>query len=445
MPLKTAVIAAFAAVFACVLLVCVQAHASDRKPETTVVSSDIDRFWRAYDRIVKVSDRSEKIRILEQSFIEPGSPGLSAMMERRGYTVESYIDAIDRYPRFWNSVRSNTGQVNRYARDIEDGIEKLRALYPDLKPAKVYFTVGAMMSGGTTLGDRVLIGSELSMADRNAVTDEIPGSLGENLRLHFDTDPVRSVVLLNVHEYVHTQQGPFGADLISVALQEGVAEFVSTLAMQQPSASPAVGFGKANDERVRRRFETEMFSPYWDDWLFNDTRNVFAIRDLGYYVGYAIAEAYYQRASDKRAALKLLIELDYRDPAAVDAVVEASGYFLRPLPELRAEYARNIPRVTEIRGFHNGDANVNPGIDRITIKFSAPMNPRFRGFEFGPLGEGNVLRVEDLVGYSEDRTEMTLKVKLQPGHRHQLLLSARFRGDAGPPLQPYLIDITTTK
>ncbi|MNN04245.1 hypothetical protein D3C81_1169660 [compost metagenome] len=50
------------------------------------------------------------------------------------------------------------------------------------------------------------------------------------------------------------------------------------------------------------------------------------MRDLGYYVGYAITRGYYDHALDKTAALKTMIELDYSDPAAVQAFVDASGY-----------------------------------------------------------------------------------------------------------------------
>jgi hypothetical protein len=96
-------------------------------------------------------------------------------------------------------------------------------------------------------------------------------------------------VLLNIHEAVHTQQGPFGSNLLAVALQEGVAEFVSVLAIGRPSAVPAVAFGEGNAVVVRERFAPEMFSPHWNGWLYNNTSNTFGVRDLGYYVGYAIA------------------------------------------------------------------------------------------------------------------------------------------------------------
>ncbi len=372
-----------------------------------------------------------------------GTPGLHALMERRGYTAESYVRAMREYPRFWTSIRPNTRRANASAREIEASIGRLRALYPSLRPAPIYFTVGALMTGGTTLDSLVLIGSEIALGDHTVVTEELPVRLAASLRAYFDTDPVDDLAFLSVHEYVHTQQGPFGADLLAVSLQEGVAEFVAALANGQPSPTPAVAFGEANAARIRDRFATEMFSPHWNDWLYNDFENEFGVRDLGYAVGYAIADRLYERSADKALALARLIEVDYQDTAEVDALAEPSRYFPRPVDSLRADYERERPRLLEIAEFENGALGVDPATRRMTLTFSAPLNPRFRGFDYGPLGEDHVLRITRFVGMSPDRRIVTVDIDLRPTHRHQLTLTSQFRDDAGRTLAPTVIDLTT--
>ena len=429
---------AFAALFVLCPLV---AHAQGTEP--VVVTSDIERFWQAFDAVSSAPDSASQYRLLDELFVAPGTPGLHALMERRGYTPEDYVAAINDAPAFWASVRENTLRAADYAGEIERVVERLRVLYPDLRPAQIYFTVGALRTNGTTLEDQVLIGSELAMADSTVVTDELPDGLRQNLRRYVDSNPVADVVLLNAHEYVHTQQGPFGATLLAVALQEGVAEYVSVLAAEQPSAAPAVAFGQANEPRVRDRFATEMFSGRWNDWLYNNTDNPFGVRDLGYYVGYAIAERYVERSADRTRSIARLIDLDYRDPLAVEAVVEASRYFDRPLDDLRGEYERNRPTVVGIAEFENGTRDLDPATQRMSITFSAPMNPRFRGFDYGPLGEEHVLRITQFVGISDDRRTVTVDVALRPDTRHQLTLSDQFRDEDGRALVPYTIDVTT--
>ncbi|MEZ4829817.1 MAG: hypothetical protein R3C61_26570 [Bacteroidia bacterium] len=415
------------------------------QPQQTVFNDDIDRFWTAYDKISATADTTQQLEYLHQLYLEPGSPGLKAFMTRREYTAQDYLEAIKNYPSFWASVRENTRRSKEFAAEIESGIAGLRSIYPQLKPAKIYFTIGALMSGGTTLDSLVLIGSEIAMADSTAETHELPEWLGQNLRRYFDTNPIHDVVLLNIHEYVHTQQNTYGYDLLSQSLFEGVAEFVSVKATGQPSSTAAVSFGKENETRVRDRFEKEMFSPNWNDWLYNNFENEFKTRDMGYYVGYAICEKYYDQQADKQAAIAEMIELDYGNKGEVEAFAEKSGYFSQSMENLQKIFDSNRPFVSAIQPFANSAENVDPSITQVTVQFSSPMSDRFRGFEYGPLGEGHVLSIAQFIGFSEDGTSASFSVQMEPGQHYQLELSSQFRSIDGLPLQPYLIDITTRK
>ena len=415
---------------------------SEPSTASPVVTADVDHFWEAYDRVVAEPDSAEQVRLLDSLYIRRGTPGLRAMIERRDLTPADFVEAIRSYPRFWASVRPNTEQADRHAAEIAAGIDALRALYPALRPARVYFTVGALRTNGMTLDDVVFIGSELALADRTTVTDEFPERLS-HLPTFFATNPAASVAFLNVHEVVHTQQGPFGDDLLAMALQEGVAEFVAALATGEPSPTPAVAFGRANEDQVRAAFARDMFGSSASPWLWSNAENAFGVRDLGYSVGYAIAERYVERAEDKARAVADLIELGYQDPAAVDALVSASGYFDRPVEEMRAEYEASVPRVVRVEGIENGATGLAPGPRTLTVVFSHPMDARYRGFDYGPLGADHVLRIERVDGWSDDGRRLTIGVDLVPGHRHQTLLTQTFRTPGGVAMEPYLLDVTT--
>lgn len=429
------------------LLVCLAALALAAPPASAqtvrVVTDDLDRFWQAFDAVEATPDSLERLALVERLYLAPGTPGLDAMIERRGYTAADYVQAIARYPEFWASVRRNTAHARAAATGIRAGVDGLRVLYPDLRPATVYFTVGALMTNGMTLGSTVFIGSELALADSTTPTHELPERLGQSLRRYFATNPAERLPFLSVHEAVHTQQGPFGATLLAVSLQEGVAEFLAALATGEPSPTPAVAFMAANEARVLGRFSTEMFSPNTDDWLYNDTDNAFGVRDLGYAVGYTIARALVDRGDDRQAAVRHLIELDYQDPAAVEELVDASGVFDRPLATLHAAYDASRPALAGIAEFQNGARDVDPAVTRLTLTFSEPMSPRFRNFEVGPLGADHVLRIQEVVGWSDDGRALTARVQLEPGRRYQLVLGSQFRTPAGAELAPTLIDVST--
>ena len=74
--------------------------AQAQNAEPVVVTSDIGRFWQAFDAVSSAPDSAAQYRLLGELFIEPGTPGLHALMERRGYTPEDYVTSITDAPCF---------------------------------------------------------------------------------------------------------------------------------------------------------------------------------------------------------------------------------------------------------------------------------------------------------------------------------------------------------
>jgi hypothetical protein len=410
-----------------------------------VITSDIGNFWKAYDKISSTTDSVQQYNYLNTLFIAKGTPGLHAFMEARGYTPKSYVDAINSYPLFWQSVRKNTYKASQFGEQINKELLKLKKLYPEMKPAPVYFTVGAMRSGGSAGKGMVLIGSEMALADENTVSDEFPETMAQGRRVYFDSNPINDVVLLNIHEYVHTQQKPIVHNLLSYVIYEGVAEFVSVKATGKPSAAPAVQFGKKNPD-VKRKFEQEVFNfRATDKWLWSDVQNEFNVRDLGYYIGYALCEKYYEAAKDKQLAIKKMIQLDYTNEPEIEEFVNSTKFFSGTIAQLYDRYEASRPVVAGVKGLTNGSTTVKPGLTKLTISFSTVMDKNYRNFDYGPLGEDAVLGIRNVVGFSEDGRSITVEVQLDPEKHYQLTVSNGFRDLKGTPLKPYLIDITTSK
>lgn len=410
---------------------------------TTVVTTDIDNFWIAYDQITSTKDTSQQYRFLDRSFISKGTPGLNAMMAARAYTNKSYIDAIHTYPLYWNSIRKGMSKAKGYAKEITKNVEKLKVLYPSLKPAKIYFTVGAFRSGGTTMDSLVLIGSEIAMADSNAETKEFE-STNRGLATFLKTSPVNSLVFTNVHEYVHTQQKTTAAqNLLGQCVLEGVAEFLAEKATGKSSNLPALNYGKTNKMHVEEVFMSEMFNASNGFWLYSNLENEFKVRDLGYYVGYAICEAYYNKSSNKAKGIKEMIELDYNKQEDLINFVEQSGYFRNAVAELAKKYEDSRPTVTAIDQI-GADKVISASVKKITINFSEAMDKAYRNFALGPLGNDNLLVIKKVLGFSEDGRTLTFEVELEINKHYQLVVGEGFRNVKGVSLRPYLIDFTTS-
>ncbi|WP_426669743.1 hypothetical protein ACPPVU_00585 [Mucilaginibacter sp. McL0603] len=417
--------------------------AQEKNPD--FITTDIDNFWTAFDKIVTTKDSVKQYYYINRLFIEKGTPGLKAMMQARAYTNKSYIDAINSYPLFWNSIRPNMFKAKKFAADISVNVLKLKKLYPELKPAKIYFTVGAFKSGGTTLDSMVLIGSEIAMADEHIETKEFPSNYGA-LVTYFKSNPINIVVFTNIHEYVHTQQKTTEANsLLAQSVLEGVAEYLAVKATEQPSTLPALNYAKSNEERVKQVFASQMFNPSYGFWLYSNAENEFGVRDLGYAVGYTICEKYYNDAKDKKQAIKEMIELDYNNENALAKFVDRSGYLTKPIQTLKYEYEESRPKVVDIKPFVNNALDVDHAVTQITIEFSTPMDKQRRNFELGPLGKDNLLKIKRFTGFSEDGKSAVFEVELKHNQHYQLVIGDGFRSKDAVPLKPYLIDFYTSK
>src|ERR1700761_3027190 len=124
-----------------------------------IITDDIDNFWNAYDSIRTTKDSVKQLYYIQKLYIARGTDGLKAFMDAKNYTAEGYVSAIRHYPKFWNSVRDNTYKCKGLTTEFDPDIKILNSIYPQLKPAVIYFTIGTLNSAGTSGDGKVLIGT----------------------------------------------------------------------------------------------------------------------------------------------------------------------------------------------------------------------------------------------------------------------------------------------
>jgi len=331
-----------------------------------IVTRDIPNFWRAYD-LAAGKDSPERVRIFETVYLQPGSPGLRDWMRERlmnrdtvrarliaaGWragqldslsrdsldrvnapfaehsAAEGLLVALAQYPRYYAAIRPATLSVDTNVaikQGIQHGLIKLAELYPEARFRDVYFLIGNLYTGGTIGRTGMLIGTEQYASSPDTPRDELPAWAQAATRVN----DFSSIVGLVVHESVHTLQKPKPrgqkATLLRDVLSEGIPDFLAELAVGPSRANtPRLIYGRAHEHDVWVDFQDEMETDSTTKtWMYNGMvpadKNHGAV-DIGYWVGYRIAGAYYARATDKRAAVRELVEL--RDP---EAILRASGY-----------------------------------------------------------------------------------------------------------------------
>lgn len=404
-------------------------------------NADISNFWKAYDKITATTDTALQRQIINDIYIRPGSAGLQELIRYRNYTDDDFLTMIRESPAFWKSLRKQTLNTEKLYPLIEKDLQKLKTLYPPLKPAAVYLLIGAFRTSGTGANGKVLIGSEYALAGPETNMADLPQRFHAYYR---DFKPRENLGLLCTHEYVHTQQNQPVDNLLSNCLSEGIAEFISCKATGKASNTPAIAFGKLNTEKVVSQYVKDLFVMFNDyNWIWGENRNEFKVRDLGYYIGYSIAERYYELSADKGKAIRELIELDYTNDAAVERLVDTTRFLPKKLSELYTDYDKSRPRVIALSPSINGTKDVAPGLTRITVHFSEPLNGINTGIDFGPLGPDYFPKLSPVRVWSDDKRSITLEADLKPGKTYQFMIDNTFRREDQIRIKPFVVEFST--
>lgn len=317
------------------LLFCVtagKAQAPSPEPSTRdsalVITSDVDLFWSAYDRIVEEEDHAKQLQLINTLYIEPGTEGLTKFMASRDYTDTMYVKLINAFPKFWTSVRANTLQAHTVRPRVAGYVARLKELFPEMKPAKIYYAIGGLNSGGTGEAGTVMMGTEVSAGDPSVDVSEFDSDWLAGV---FKNQTTENLVVLAIHEYVHTQQAeytdPEGVNVAAVALVEGSCDFISELVVGQPLPATYMKVGRERAGELRAAFLQDLYGTDFNRWVYNGGDTDLGAADLGYYVGYEISRRYYENTPDKRTAISSIIRSDWTDAKLLDSFIIASGYY----------------------------------------------------------------------------------------------------------------------
>ncbi|UHG94770.1 DUF2268 domain-containing putative Zn-dependent protease [Spirosoma oryzicola] len=284
-----------------------------------VTTIDVQHFWEAYDRLKQCRTYVDSVEVIQAHYLDRATNGLKEFQRVRYLAAEFYIERIKKYRRFYASVRENTMLFLNPA-ELSAVIAKTRSLYEKGTPAKIAITIGPMSSGGTLSNQYVLIGLEMLAGDKNCDVSEITN---ENLKSDIlvrsgQRDVLNFVKETIAHEYIHTQQKAISKDacqcvLLEQVLKEGVASFMAeSLVMErtQEITSRAAVYATKNEKQLWQAIKNELCSTSVKNWLFNAATSKERPGDLGYRMGYKIAQAYYNQSVDKNAAIREMIELD---------------------------------------------------------------------------------------------------------------------------------------
>ncbi|MGH8157706.1 MAG: DUF2268 domain-containing putative Zn-dependent protease [Rhodanobacter sp.] len=274
-------------------------HAATRQPE--IRTSDVERFFQLYDR----THGKPTVAQLQSDYLERGTPGLQQFITSRIHSADKLAAAIKQAPAAYADARSCAQALPAVRQQLRGVFSRLTDIYPPTTLPPVTVVIGRNNTGGTTTADGVIIGLE-TICRANWM----------------DADITARLVHLIAHEYAHVQQPaaqvdpPAGATLLFQSLLEGGAEFIGELISGQVSNVQLQDWTRGHECEIERRFLAQAGGTDISSWLYNGPGTAAKPGDLGYWVGYRIARAYYAQAHDPHKAVADILAINNDNAAA---------------------------------------------------------------------------------------------------------------------------------
>ena len=237
-------------------------------------TNDTKIFWSAFDKMEKTKENPFRDYVLK------GSAGVKAFTPNRILNADSLFAMVKRRKVDYELTRNVLDGISTKEKKVRAIYSALKYWYPNAKFPPVYFVYGRFNSGGTvSKTDGIIIGTEK--------LNNLDGITG-----------------LIAHELIHYQQNLTEEEtLLRQCLLEGGADFMGELISGEQINQLYFNYGEKNKERLYNEFVKKLKQKDYQDWLYGTSKKDDRPNDLGYWIGYKIVEAYFNKQTDKHKAI----------------------------------------------------------------------------------------------------------------------------------------------
>ncbi|MEH0158470.1 DUF2268 domain-containing putative Zn-dependent protease [Limibacter armeniacum] len=260
-----------------------------------LVTSDIDNFWKAFNLLGGGYPRNP----FGDKYLEIGSQGLKDFIPHRIQHADTLLQRVRDNKEKYLGLRDNTYRIKETEKQIRSTFYAFKYWYPEAQFPPVYFVIGVFNSGGTATENGLIIGAEMQSR-------------------------IEDVPYIVAHELIHFQQKYDNENptLLEQAIKEGSADFLGELISGKHINQTAFAYGEAHKEALEKEFQEKMNGMDYNGWLYGGYEKDDRPNDLGYWVGYQITKAYFDKQPDKHKAVKDILNIsDY------ESFLKASKHF----------------------------------------------------------------------------------------------------------------------
>ena len=273
-----------------------------------IIDIDVLNFWKAYDMAEK--DPSNAERIYKDNYINKGTMALQFYYLDKVQTIENFVYMHNLRKKYYASIRANTLKAGQLKSTYQKSFVNLKKIYPEAIFPPVYFVVGKLNSAGTVSSEGLILGIDQACMSPSADTTELNNWEKANISIF------KNLPYTVAHELIHFQQDGMASDttLLKAAIKEGMADFIGELISGKSANESLIVYGFGREKEIWEDFKKEMFLDKASNWIANGGNGkTDKPSDLGYWVGYQICKAYYEKSKDKKKAIYEMLHIkDYK-------------------------------------------------------------------------------------------------------------------------------------
>jgi hypothetical protein len=299
-----------------------------------LITTDLDNFGEMYAQLPNAKTTEDTLNLIRANLLAKGSATLKEYIRLKEslnkYKIEDeYLNKLRLYPKYYASVlrQSEVFKSKEMIQRINAAYGKLLNIYPEVKIKPNVICIGIMDDGGKSFESGQYVGLELFTCNIFADTTEVVKSTVLTDYLKAGSFDISRMDELIVHELVHLSQFKGNDEFLKTfkgtiqyipLLGEGGAAFIADLVFDfkatiGPGTFNAIQYKYCEENKVRlwQDYKNLTDVSKISDYFYKNT-HLYPVRSVGYYLGYQICKQYYEKAKNKRKAIKEIIEVtDY--------------------------------------------------------------------------------------------------------------------------------------
>jgi hypothetical protein len=306
-----------------------------------LVIVDLENFEEMFYKLPTAKNTEDTLNLIRKIVLNNGTETFKGYVKykenQNNYKVEfEYLSRLRTYPKYYASIlrQAEIFKTKNLKKKVNNVCTTLLKSYPEAKIKPSYICVGFMDDGGKSFETGQYIGLELFACTEKADTSELVKTLNNfnyYKSLSFDLMRIDELIL---HELVHLSQFKGDDKFLETfkgtvayipLLGEGGAAFITDLLFNY-KATIGPGTFYSDQFKYCEQNKAKLWKDYKNIKDFSQISNFFygnnpsyPVRSVGYYLGYQVCKQYYDKAKDKKKAIKEIIEVTNYDKLVIES------------------------------------------------------------------------------------------------------------------------------